>query len=96
MLQVIADIDSYPQWISEYKEAEVQERGADGYPKTECDSLMDAGVIKDTMVMSYQWPADHKSLSWSWSPALCSPRPWKAHIAWRPRIWNRRHLRTLR
>jgi hypothetical protein len=26
---------------------------------------MDAGVIKDTMVMSYQWPADHRSLSWS-------------------------------
>jgi ribosome-associated toxin RatA of RatAB toxin-antitoxin module len=64
VLKVIADIDSYPQWISEYKEAEVQERGTDGYPKT-VRFVMDAGVIKDTMVMSYQWPADHNSLSWS-------------------------------
>ena len=52
VLEVIADIDSYPEWISEYKEAEVQERGADGYPKV-VRFVMDAGVIKDTMVMSY-------------------------------------------
>ena len=64
VLQVIADIDSYPEWISEYKEAEVQERGADGYPKT-VRFVMDAGVIKDTLVMSYQWPADRHSLSWT-------------------------------
>jgi ribosome-associated toxin RatA of RatAB toxin-antitoxin module len=64
VMQVIADIDSYPQWISEYKEAEVQERGDDGYPKT-VRFVMDAGVIKDTMVMSYRWPADRQSLSWS-------------------------------
>lgn len=64
VLEVIADIDSYPQWISEYKEAEVQERGADGYPKM-VRFVMDAGVIKDTLVMSYEWPADHRSLSWT-------------------------------
>ncbi len=64
VMQVIADIDSYPQWISEYKEAEVQERGGDGYPKT-VRFVMDAGVIKDTMVMSYRWPSDRRSLSWS-------------------------------
>ena len=64
VLEVIADIDSYPDWISEYKEAEVQERGVDGYPKT-VRFVMDAGVIKDTMVMAYQWPADHNSLSWT-------------------------------
>jgi ribosome-associated toxin RatA of RatAB toxin-antitoxin module len=64
VLKVIADIDSYPDWISEYKEAEVQERGADGYPKT-VRFVMDAGVIKDTLVMSYEWPADRKSLSWT-------------------------------
>ena len=48
VLDVIADIDSYPEWISEYKEAEVQERGADGYPKV-VRFVMDAGVIKDTI-----------------------------------------------
>jgi ribosome-associated toxin RatA of RatAB toxin-antitoxin module len=61
---VIADIDSYPDWISEYKEAEVQERGADGYPKV-VRFVMDAAVLKDTLVMSYKWPADRKSVSWT-------------------------------
>lgn len=64
ILKVIADIDSYPDWISEYKEAEVQERGADGYPKV-ARFVMDAGIIKDTLVMSYQWPKDRRSLSWT-------------------------------
>ncbi|MCV7050474.1 SRPBCC family protein [Mycobacterium heidelbergense] len=64
VLKVIADIDSYPEWISEYKEAEVQERGADGYPKV-VRFVMDAGVIKDTLVMSYRWPQDRRSLSWT-------------------------------
>ncbi len=64
VLMVIADIDSYPEWISEYKEAEVQERGADGYPKV-VRFVMDAGIIKDTLVMSYVWPEDRYSLSWT-------------------------------
>ena len=33
VMDVIADIDSYPDWVSEYKEAEVLEADADGYPK---------------------------------------------------------------
>jgi ribosome-associated toxin RatA of RatAB toxin-antitoxin module len=64
VLEVIADIDSYPEWISEYKEAEVQERGADGYPKV-VRFVMDAGVIKDTLVMTYEWPKSRRSLSWT-------------------------------
>lgn len=64
ILKVIADIDSYPDWISEYKEAEVRERDADGYPKV-ARFVMDAGIIKDTLVMSYQWPQDRRSLSWT-------------------------------
>ena len=64
VLDVIADIDSYPEWISEYKEAEVQERGTDGYPKV-VRFVMDAGVIKDTLVMTYEWPKSGRSLSWT-------------------------------
>lgn len=64
VLKVIADITSYPEWIAEYREAEVQERDADGYPKT-VRFVMDAGVLKDTLVMSYEWPADRHSLSWT-------------------------------
>jgi ribosome-associated toxin RatA of RatAB toxin-antitoxin module len=64
VLEVIADIDSYPEWISEYKEAEVQQRGEDGYPKV-VRFVMHAGVIHDTLVLSYTWPEDRKSLSWT-------------------------------
>ena len=64
VLQVIADIDAYPEWISEYKEAEVQETGADGYPKV-VRFVMDAGVVKDTLVMSYTWFPERHSVSWT-------------------------------
>ncbi len=64
VMQVIADIDSYPEWISEYKEAEVQESDADGNPKI-ARLVLDAAVLKDTMVMAYTWPADRKSVSWT-------------------------------
>ncbi|HEY3996641.1 MAG TPA: SRPBCC family protein [Mycobacterium sp.] len=64
VMQVIADIDSYPEWISEYKEAEVQEKDADGNPKV-ARLVLDAAVLKDTMIMAYTWPADRQSVSWT-------------------------------
>src|SRR6185312_6854939 len=63
VMDVIADIGSYPQWVSEYTETEVLEADADGYPKT-ARLVLDATVLKDTMVLSYDWPADHKSVRW--------------------------------
>jgi ribosome-associated toxin RatA of RatAB toxin-antitoxin module len=63
VMDVIADIGSYPEWVSEYKETEVLEADADGYPKT-ARLLLDAAVLKDTMVLSYDWPPDHKSVRW--------------------------------
>ncbi|MDT5012910.1 MAG: hypothetical protein QOH57_4527 [Mycobacterium sp.] len=63
VMDVIADIGSYPEWVSEYKETEVLESDADGYPKT-ARLLLDATVLKDTMVLSYDWPPDHKSVRW--------------------------------
>ncbi|WP_374025673.1 SRPBCC family protein [Mycobacterium sp. HNNTM2301] len=64
VMDVIADIDSYPQWISEYREAEVQETDDDGNPKV-ARVVLDAAVLKDTLVMAYQWPKDRKSVSWT-------------------------------
>lgn len=63
VMDVIADIGAYPQWVSEYKEAEVLEADAEGYPKT-ARLVLDAAVLKDTMVLSYDWPPDHKSVRW--------------------------------
>lgn len=64
VMDVIADIGSYPDWIAEYQETEVLEIDADGYPKT-ARLVLDASVLKDTMVFAYRWPADHKSVTWS-------------------------------
>ena len=64
VMDVIADIGSYPQWVSEYKEAEVLEADSEGYPKT-ARLVLDAAVLKDTMVLTYDWPPDHKSVRWS-------------------------------
>ena len=64
VMDVIADIAAYPQWVSEYKETEVLEADAEGYPKT-ARLVLDAAVLKDTMVLSYNWPPDRKSVRWS-------------------------------
>lgn len=94
VMKVIADIDSYPQWISEYKEAEVVEKDADGYPKV-ARIVMDATVLKDTMVMSYQWPKDRRSVSWTLvSSSLLRALEGSYRLA--PKgIRYRSHLRTL-
>lgn len=64
VMDVIADIGSYPEWVAEYKEAEVLDADGAGNPKT-ARLVMDATVLKDTMVLSYQWPADRKSVTWT-------------------------------
>jgi ribosome-associated toxin RatA of RatAB toxin-antitoxin module len=64
VMDVIADIGSYPDWVDEYTETEVLESDPDGYPKT-ARLVLDAAVLKDTMVLEYVWPADRKSVTWS-------------------------------
>jgi ribosome-associated toxin RatA of RatAB toxin-antitoxin module len=64
VMDVIADIGSYPEWITEYKEVEVLEADAEGYPKV-ARLVLDATVLKDTLVLSYEWPKDRGSVRWS-------------------------------
>lgn len=64
VMNVIADIGSYPQWVSEYKEAEVLEADAEGYPKV-ARMVLDTTILKDTLVLSYDWPPDRGSVRWS-------------------------------
>jgi ribosome-associated toxin RatA of RatAB toxin-antitoxin module len=64
VMDVIADIGSYPEWVSEYKETEVSDADAEGYPKV-ARLVLDAAVLKDTMVLEYDWPADRMSVRWS-------------------------------
>lgn len=64
VMKAIADLESYPDWIKEYKKVEVLEATDDGYPK-KARMLMDATIFKDTLIMNYEWPADRESLSWT-------------------------------
>ena len=91
VMEVIADIDSYPDWVSEYKEAEVQEADADGYPKV-ARMVLDAAVLKDTLVMSYKWPADRQSVSWTLVSSSLLQGPRRRISLGAQGIWNRRHL----
>ncbi|MCG5432707.1 SRPBCC family protein [Mycobacterium sp. MYCO198283] len=64
VMDVIADIESYPQWVSEYRETEVLEADEQGYP-LKARLVLEAAVLKDTMVLAYDWPADRTSVRWS-------------------------------
>ncbi|MGW4089269.1 SRPBCC family protein [Nocardia sp. NPDC004750] len=63
VMSVIADLGSYPEWVSAAKSVEVLEVGPDGLAKT-ARFVLDAGVVKDTYVLSYEWRADRKAVSW--------------------------------
>ena len=64
VMDVIADIGSYPEWVSEYTETEVLEADDEGYPLV-ARLVLEAAVLKDTMVLRYEWPADRRSVRWS-------------------------------
>ena len=64
VMDVIADIGSYPEWVSEYTETEVMETDDEGYP-TVARLVLDAAVLRDTMVLRYEWPQDRSSVRWS-------------------------------
>ena len=54
VLDVISDVEAYPEWAGQIKKAEVVEPGPDGRPK-QARFVMDAGVLKDEYVLEYDW-----------------------------------------
>ena len=64
VMDVIADIASYPEWVSEYTETEVLEVDDAGWPVV-ARLVLDAAVLRDTMVLRYEWPPDRASVRWS-------------------------------
>ena len=54
VLEVIADIERYPEWTGQIKSAEVLSTGADGRPE-QARFVMDAGVLKDEYTLEYDW-----------------------------------------
>jgi hypothetical protein len=56
VMAVIADFASYPEWASAVRSAEVLGRDGDGRASRVRFGL-DAGVVKDSYVLSYDWDA---------------------------------------
>jgi ribosome-associated toxin RatA of RatAB toxin-antitoxin module len=63
VMKVIADFEAYPQWTGAVKEAKVLRTGADGRAQ-EVRFVLDAGAIKDTYTLDYDWDGDN-GVSWT-------------------------------
>ena len=63
IMAVIADFDHYPDWVSAAREARVIETGPAGKARQVSFDL-DAGVLKDTYVLEYDWSDDGLAVSW--------------------------------
>ena len=57
VLDVIADVEAYPDWAKEIKSVEILTEEGDGWPDR-VTYTMDAGVIKDTYTLDYDWDVD--------------------------------------
>ena len=66
-MAVIADFEAYPEWSTAIKSVTVDETGADGRGSTATFTL-DAGVLKDTYTLAYDWQGDDR-VDWTWSRA---------------------------
>jgi ribosome-associated toxin RatA of RatAB toxin-antitoxin module len=57
VMAVIADLEAYPEWSTAIKSVTVDETDSDGRGTTATFTL-DAGVIKDTYTLAYDWQGD--------------------------------------
>jgi carbon monoxide dehydrogenase subunit G len=59
IMAVIADFESYPEWSTAIKSVTVDETGEDGRG-SKATFTLDAGVIKDTYTLAYDWDGDDR------------------------------------
>lgn len=59
LMGVIADFPAYPAWVDTVRSAQVIETGPDGRA-IRVQFALEAGPIKDSYVLSYQWHADRQ------------------------------------
>ncbi|MGZ8180254.1 SRPBCC family protein [Williamsia sp. SKLECPSW1] len=67
VMDVIADFDRYPEWVSAADEVTVVEAGTgpDGAPRAHRVRFrLDAGVLRDTYELVYTWSDDGRSVEW--------------------------------
>ncbi len=64
VMAVIADIKKYPEWSDGVKSVTVLTEYEDGRP-ADARFVVDAGAIKDTYELEYDWADDDSSVSWT-------------------------------
>lgn len=67
IIDVIADLEAYPEWVKDMKHVEILSEDGDGWPDRARFTL-DAGPIKDTYSLDYTWDVDEDGLgavSWT-------------------------------
>lgn len=57
--------------------------------------VLDAAVLRDEMVLKYEWPADRKSVRWSLVSSALLKSLEGVYTLTPKEIWNRRHLRAV-
>src|SRR5262249_47246228 len=63
IMDTIADFAAYPEWAGSIKTVEVLEPGPNGRARR-VRFILDAGLIKDTYELDYQWADDGLSVTW--------------------------------
>ncbi|MBI1377617.1 MAG: DUF2505 family protein [Frankiales bacterium] len=63
VMAVVADLAAYPQWSDGVTSVEVLTEYEDGRP-ADARFVVDAGVIKDTYELEYDWADDDSSVTW--------------------------------
>jgi ribosome-associated toxin RatA of RatAB toxin-antitoxin module len=58
VMAVIADLEAYPEWTASVREVEVLTVYEDDERPAEARFVLDAGAIKDTYTLSYEWDGD--------------------------------------
>lgn len=57
VLDVVADVEAYPEWSSDMRSARVLSHEEGGWP-SQAEFTVDAGPIKDTYVLEYTWDVE--------------------------------------
>jgi ribosome-associated toxin RatA of RatAB toxin-antitoxin module len=65
VMAVIADLEAYPEWTASVKEVEILTVYEDGERPAEARFVLDAGAIKDTYTLSYEWEDDDSEVRWT-------------------------------
>ncbi|NLG54687.1 MAG: SRPBCC family protein [Rhodococcus sp.] len=63
VMDVIADFEQYPAWVDAATTVEIVDPGTGGRA-SQVRFVLDAGMVKDSYELRYQWAPDGLSVSW--------------------------------